>query len=94
MSSNFSGVEILLANLIHDLRQPLANIEGSSYYLSSLTRSGDARIQELARVIERQVEQAEQLLVAASVELSRTRLQRQEEAVSIDFTNSANAGVT
>jgi signal transduction histidine kinase len=74
MHSNSAGLETLLINLIHDLRQPLANIEGSSYYLTSLTRSGDSRIQELARIIERQVEQAEQLLAAASCELSRTRL--------------------
>ena len=94
MPSNFSGVESLLANLIHDLRQPLTNIEGSSFYLASLTRSGDPRVQELARVIERQVEQAEQLLAAASLELSRTRLQRQEDAVSMEFTNAAKAGVT
>lgn len=94
MSSNFSGIEIVLTNLIHDLRQPLANIEGSSCYLASLTRSGDARIQELARIIERQVEQAEQLLAAASVELSRVRVQREEQAVSLDFTNSVNAGLT
>jgi multidrug resistance efflux pump len=62
-----------LTNLIHDLRQPLANIEGSSYSLTSLTRSGDARIQELAQIIERQVEQAEELL---------TRLEHLQEAVA------------
>ena len=94
MPANFSAVETLLVNLIHDLRQPLTNIEGSSFHLASLARSGDPRIQELARVIERQVEQAEQLLTAASLELARTRVQRQEEAVSIDLTNSVKAGVT
>jgi signal transduction histidine kinase len=94
MPSNLSGIEDLVANLIHDLRQPLANLEGCSYYLSSLTKSGDARVQELAQVIERQVENAEQLLSAASLELSRTRGQRQEAAGSIDFTNAASAGVT
>ena len=94
MPSNLSGIEDLVVNLIHDLRQPLSNLEGCSYYLTSLTQSGDARIQELAQVIERQVENAEQLLAAASLELSRTRGQRQETAASIDFTNPAKAGVT
>jgi len=94
MPSNLSGFEDLIANLIHDLRQPLANLEGCSYYLSSFSQSGDARIQELAQVIERQVAHAEQLLSAASQALSQSRTQRQEDASSVDFTNATNAGVT
>jgi signal transduction histidine kinase len=94
MSSNLSGIENLITNLIHDLRQPLANLEGCSYYLNSFAQSGDARIQELAQVIERQVAHAEELLSAASAALSQSRVQGQEDAGSIDFTNSANAGVT
>jgi signal transduction histidine kinase len=94
MPPNLSGIENLITNLIHDLRQPLANLEGCSYYLSSFSQSGDARIQELAQVIERQVAHAEELLSAASQAVSQMRVQRQEEAASIEFTNPANAGVT
>jgi signal transduction histidine kinase len=83
-------LETLLINLIHDLRQPLGNIEGTTYCLSSLVGSADARIRDQVRLIERQVERAEQLLAAASAELARVRVQRCE----VDVTNSAIRGVT
>jgi signal transduction histidine kinase len=82
-------LETLLINLIHDLRQPLGNIEGTTYCLSSLVES-DVRIRDQVRLIERQVERAEQLLAAASAELARVRVQRRE----VEMTNSAISGVT
>ena len=79
-------LEMLLINLIHDLRQPLGNIEGTTYCLTSLLQSADARIRDQVRLIERQVERAEQILAAASAELARSGVQRRE----IEVTNSAS----
>jgi hypothetical protein len=78
--------ETVLINLIHDLRQPLSNIEGITCCLASLTRSGDGRIREHVRIIERQVDEAARLLTAAAAELARTRHQREE----IELTKSAS----
>jgi signal transduction histidine kinase len=92
--SDSSALEFLLANLIHDLRQPLSNIESATYHLGSLTGSCEARVKDHMRVIERQVEQAESLLAAAVGEMARLRTQRQGEAMSIESTNFTRAGVT
>jgi signal transduction histidine kinase len=92
--SNQLPLEALLANLIHDLRQPLSNLESTTYCLASLTESCGVRVTDQVRVMERQVEQAEMLLTQAAAEMSRLRAQRQAEAVSIDFTNATRAGVT
>jgi signal transduction histidine kinase len=80
--------ETLLANLIHDIRQPLGNIESSTWCLSSLTSLADPRVREQVALIERQVQAAENLLNAAAAELSRTRVQRAEAAVNLEATNS------
>ena len=80
--------ETALANLIHDLRQPLGNIESSTWCLSSLTGHSDPRVREQVALIERQVQAAENLLSAAAAELSRARVQRSEAAVSLEVTNS------
>ena len=82
--------EAALANLIHDLRQPLGNIETSMWCLSSLTALADPRVREQVAIIERQVEAAELLLAAAAAELNRARVQRAEAAASLEMTNSAS----
>lgn len=89
-----SDFENLLANLVHDLRQPLSNIESTTYWLSSLANSCDPRITEQLRIIERQVEQAETLLAAASSELARVQAQRREGSENLELTNSTSVGVT
>lgn len=80
--------ETTLANLIHDLRQPLGNIENSTWCMSSLTSVADPRLREQIALIERQVQAAENLLNVAAAELSRTRVQRAEAAASLEITNS------
>jgi signal transduction histidine kinase len=92
--SNSSALEFLLANLIHDLRQPLGNIENATYHLGSMIGSRDVRVKDHMRIIERQVQNAEALLAAAAAELTRLRAHCQEEAMSMEFTNAASAGVT
>jgi signal transduction histidine kinase len=82
--------ETALANLIHDLRQPLGNIESSTWCLSSLTGHSDPRVREQVALIERQVQAAENLLTAAAAELSRARVQRAEAAVTAKVSNAAS----
>lgn len=82
--------EAALANLIHDLRQPLGNIETSMWCLSSLTGSADPKVREQVALIERQVEAVELLLASAAAELNRARVQRAEAAVNLGMTRSAS----
>jgi signal transduction histidine kinase len=88
--SFLTASETALANLIHDLRQPLGNIENSTWCLSSLTGQSDSRVRDQIALIERQVQAAEDLLTAAAAELSRVRVQRAEAAVSLEVTNAAS----
>lgn len=88
--SFLTASETTLANLIHDLRQPLGNIENSTWCLSSLTGQSDSRVRDQIALIERQVQAAEDLLTAAAAELSRVRVQRAEAAVSLEVTNAAS----
>ena len=80
--------EAALAALIHDLRQPLGNIESSVWCLSSA--AADPKIREHLRLIERQVEAAEALLNSAAAALARARVQRAEAAANLPVTNSAS----
>ena len=82
--------EAALANLIHDLRQPLGNIETSMWCLSSLMGSADPKVREHVAIIERQVEAAEMLLASAAAELNRARVQRAEAAINLEMTRSAS----
>lgn len=95
-SSTISPSEQLLANLIHDLRQPLGNIETSAYLLNLVTppEQNAARAQLLA--IERQVDRAARLLSEASAALVRLRAHDVEtaEAESFDLTKAVTAAVT
>lgn len=63
--------ELLLKNLVHDLRQPLSTIETSIYYLNLLLGNGPPRAQEQLRAIEYQVDRAAALLSEAVAELHR-----------------------
>ena len=63
--------EILLKNLVHDLRQPLSTIETSAYYLNLLLTDGPQRAHEQLRTIEHQVDRAAALLSQAVAELHR-----------------------
>lgn len=86
--------ESLLTALIHDLRQPLGNIECSVWCLKSLAASADPRIREQIGLIERQVEEASRLLSRAAAEIGSARLHRAAAPESLATTNSASSGVT
>ena len=64
-----SDCEQLLKNLVHDLRQPLGNIETSVYYLDLI--AGDPHVREQIGAIAHQVERAAALLSEAVAELHR-----------------------
>ena len=70
--------EHLLVNLVHDLAQPLGNIETAAWCLD---RAVDpARAQDYARLIREQAEHAATLLAAATAELARVRAERLDSA--------------
>jgi signal transduction histidine kinase len=92
--STIAGHEDLLAALVHDLRQPLGNIETSVYLLNMVTPPGDARLHAQLHVIESQLGDAARMLTEASAALRRMRAQRVDAGAGMDLTNPASAGVT
>ena len=69
LSTTASDPREILKNLIHDLRQPLGNIENSAYFLDLLLSSAGPQVKEQLRAIEHQVEQAARLLAEAAAEV-------------------------
>jgi signal transduction histidine kinase len=68
-----SPSEAILMDLVHDLRQPLSNIETSAYCLNLLTDPAHARAREHLRAIEQQVAHAAELLSQAIAQLRGAR---------------------
>jgi hypothetical protein len=93
-SSTISRSEELLGNLIHDLRQPLGNIETSAYLLNLVTPPDQTGAHTQLLAIERQVNEAARLLEEASAALAGLRAQRVDAAESFDLTKPATAAVT
>jgi signal transduction histidine kinase len=75
-SSTIPRSEELLGNLIHDLRQPLGNIETSAYLLNLITPPDQTAAHAQLLAIERQVNQAARLLAEASAALAGLLAQR------------------
>jgi hypothetical protein len=91
--------EEMLHSLVHDLRQPLSNLETSLFYLDLVLENPSVRVYEQMRVMERQVAQAAQLLDRASEELRALRGQRTADEgagtlESLSLTKPATAAVT
>jgi len=95
--------EEIVSSLVHDLRQPLGNIETSVFYLDLILGHPQGRVREQLHSIEQQVAQATRLLHQAADELRRLQGQRgagdgtaprADAAGSFDRTKSASAGVT
>jgi len=85
----------ILRSLVHDLRQPLSNLEASLFYLRIVLEHPSDRVREQMRLMERQVAQAEQLLARASQDLRLLQDQREGAATeSLSRTNSATAALT
>ena len=89
--------EEILHTLVHDLRQPLGNLETSLFYLDLVLDQPSDRIRDQMRLMERQIANAMQLLHRAGEELRAARSQRTEgegATESLAFTKSATAVVT
>ncbi|MGH9647375.1 MAG: hypothetical protein ACRD4E_11205 [Bryobacteraceae bacterium] len=59
------AMDEVLGTLVHDLRQPLSNIEAIAYYLSMILPSGDQNIQTQLGRIRELVEQSNSILASA-----------------------------
>ena len=87
----------ILYSLVHDLRQPLGNLETGLFILDMVLDHPSGRVREQMRLMERQMVQAAQLLQHAGEELRALRAQRAMDggaAGSLPRTNSATAAVT
>ncbi|HWB86021.1 MAG TPA: hypothetical protein VG675_17900 [Bryobacteraceae bacterium] len=83
-----------MAELVHDLRQPLSTIENSVYYLKILLGSGPADALEQLRLIEQQINCAARSLAAAARVLGTGRPHSTGAIDSLDLTKPETAGVT
>jgi signal transduction histidine kinase len=88
--------EEILNSLVHDLRQPLGNIETSIFYLDLVLARPSVRAREQLRTMEHQVARVTQLLQRAAEDLRSMRTQDSAASTEASFnlTKSASAGVT
>ena len=87
----------LLRDLVHDLRQPLANIDTCACLLEILVPDEEQRIRRHLALIQQEVENAERLLAQAAATLGGGAFQRESDTavpVSLDLTNSVSAALT
>jgi K+-sensing histidine kinase KdpD len=94
--STTTSPEAILHSLVHDLRQPLSNLETSIFYLDIVLSHPSGRVGEQMRSMERQLAQANQLLHQVAQELRALRTQREGAGVAENFplTKSATARFT
>lgn len=85
--------EEILHGLVHDLRQPLGNIETSLFYLELVLGPTSQGVHEHLQNLEIQVAKAAQLLACAA-DASRQLRDQCAEADSLDFTKSTTAALT
>lgn len=71
-----SASQQVLADLIHDLAQPLSAIETGAFCLDFHIDPQNARALEYLRLIQQQVERASNILAAASAEIRQSREER------------------
>ncbi len=90
---NSLEAEELLANVVHDLRQPLGTIETSTFLLSILLPDASPEVQCQLQLIQRQVAMAARILQENSRAFRAAAAQR-AATESLDFTKSQTAGVT
>jgi signal transduction histidine kinase len=95
-----TSCEEILANLVHDLRQPLGNIETGVFYLDMVLDHPQGRVREQLVAMERQVAESARLLHFAAEEVRRLRSQRAAGAgesaaatASLDLTKPATSAV-
>ena len=86
--------EEVLANLVHDLRQPLGTIDYSASCLQLLLAEAGTAVQQQLCLIRQQVERAARLLEEVAARVTRAAAQRDGSTESLDLTNSETAAVT
>ena len=84
----------ILSSLVHDLRQPLGNIETSVFHLDLVLNHPAGRVRDQLHTIELQVARATRLLHDAAAKLRRIEGQRAAGDGPADRTKSASAAVT
>jgi signal transduction histidine kinase len=93
-----NAADSLISNLLHDLRQPLSNIETTVCYLRIALQMSQRGVGAHLDLIEMQVEEADRMLSDAADGLRRLRAQRDLDSAgnpeSLDLTNSATAALT
>jgi light-regulated signal transduction histidine kinase (bacteriophytochrome) len=72
-STTATDIREFLRNLIHDLRQPLSNVENSVFFLNMRLGSSSPEVREQLRSIEHQVEVAAAMLAHAAAEVTPRR---------------------
>jgi signal transduction histidine kinase len=92
MSFTITQTEDLLADLIHDLRQPLSTIGHSVCYLELLLAQAEEPVREQLRLLARQVDVTAGILLNASAHMRPPAAQCAGE--SLDLTKSQRAAVT
>ncbi len=88
-----SPAESALIDVIHDLRQPLSNIEHTAYLMRALLANAPPQAREHLQMIERQLAVASHVLQQAAAGISRKPVQRAGREI-LQLTNSATAAVT
>jgi len=86
--------DAVLAELVHDLRQPLGTLEYSACYLDLLLGEAQGAVREQLRIIQQQLDLAARLLTEAAARLPRPGVQRAAVGESLDLTKSETAAVT
>jgi hypothetical protein len=65
MSTMWNETETFIQNLVHDLRQPLSEIEALIYCLETSAAADNARVRALTNLIRNQVERTDAILCGA-----------------------------
>jgi len=85
--------EELLADLVHELRQPLSTLEYSACYLQMLLGEAPEAVQQQLRILQQQLDLANRLVDEATRRPS-FETQHAPADQNLDFTKSEIAAVT
>ena len=85
-----SSYEKILVDLIHDLRQPLGNMEITAWCLDRAADPRSARVQEYMQRMREQLDQAESLLAAASADVENVRAARMDPTPAYQYATAGS----
>jgi len=94
MNGSFrSESEDSLANLVHELRQPLSTLEYSARYLQMLLGGAQEAVQQQLRIIQDQIDFAAHLVDGAAAHIPRLQPRRATSSEGLSFTKSETVAV-